>query len=328
MRLLGILATVGAGVLGCALLYVVLDAATSRLPHRWRARLQPAVFVGPVVVVVCAFQVYPTVRTLYLSLFVTTGRDRDFVGADNYRDLFTQRSFLEVLFNNLLWLLVVPAVTVALGLAVAALAHRVGPRLERGVKTLVFMPMAISFVAAATIWRFVYAYSPPGQPQVGLLNSLWVTVTGRPPQAWLTIDSGHLNTLLLMLVVVWLNTGFAMVLLSAAIKAVPEDTVEQATLDGASGRQTFWYIVLPQIRTTVVAVLVTVVITVMKLFDIVFAMTGGAYNTSVLGYEFINQFFTFANPGRASAIVTVLLLAVVPLVVYQVRTYRRQEVLR
>jgi alpha-glucoside transport system permease protein len=328
VKLLVILLTVGLGICGSVLVYFLLDLVASRLPARWRSRLQPFVFIGPVVIIMAAFQIYPTVKTLYLSVFVTSGSDGVFVGLQNYRDLFTQASFLDVLFNNLLWLLVVPRSTVLLGLAVAALAQRVSPLLERGVKALVFMPMAISFIAAATIWRFIYAYSPPGQPQVGLLNSLWVRATGNPPQAWLTIDSGHLNSLLLMVVVIWLNAGFAMVLLSAAIKGVPEDTVEQATLDGATDRQTFWYIVVPQIRTTIVAVLVTVLITVMKIFDIVFAMTGGAYNTSVLGFEFINQFFTFGNPGRASAVVTVLVLAVIPLVFYQVRAYRQQELLR
>ena len=328
MQLLSVTLTIVAGLAVSVGIYFGLNAVVSRAPRSWRQHLLPGVFVGPVLVIIGVFQVYPTIKTLYLSLFESDGAGRRFVGLDNYVNLFSQASFDKVLVNNLLWLLIVPGTTVALGLAVAALAQRVHPLLARSIKSLVFMPMAISFIAAATIWRFIYAYSAPGQPQVGLLNSLWTNLTGKDPQAWLTIDDAHLNSLLLMAVVVWLNTGFAMVLLSAAIQSVPDETSEQARIDGASDRQTFWYIIVPQIRTTIIAVLVTVLITVMKIFDIVFAMTGGAYNTSVLGFEFVNQFFTYGDPGTASAVVTILVLAVVPLAIYQARTYRRQEVLR
>lgn len=328
MQLILVAFTVVVGLAISVGLYFGLNAVASRAPGPWKSRLQPAVFLGPVIVIVSLFQIYPTLKTLYLSLFAISGAEYRFVGLGNYRDLLSQGSFGQILLNNVLWLLIVPGATVVLGLAVAAFGQRVHPMLSRCVKSLVFMPMAISFVAAATIWRFIYAYSAPGQPQVGLLNSAWISLTGKSPQAWLTIDDGHLNSLLLMVVVIWLNTGFAMVLLSAAIQSVPEETSEQARIDGASERQTFWHVVVPQIRTTIIAVLVTVLITVMKIFDIVFAMTGGAYNTSVLGFEFINQFFTYGNPGTASAVVTFLVLAVVPVAVYQVYTYRNQEVLR
>ena len=294
--------------------------------RKWEARLLPYVFIGPVLLLIGAFLIYPTIRTFYLSFFNATGKR--FIGFDNYTSLFSSGGFIQILGNNLLWILIVPAAAVAIGLLVATFADKVGPTREKIFKSTIFLPMAISFIAAATIWRFVYSYDPPGQAQVGLLNAVVTTVTGSDPIPWLTINDGKLNSILIMIVVIWLNAGFAMVLLSAAIKGVPEETIEASRIDGAGERQTFFQVIVPQIWTTVVAVFITILITVMKIFDIVYAMTGGAYGTSVLGMEFINQLFSFGNPGKAAAVVTVLMLAVIPVIYYQVRTYRRQELLR
>jgi alpha-glucoside transport system permease protein len=163
---------------------------------------------------------------------------------------------------------------------------------------------------------------------MGLLNAIWTSISRGNPIPWITIDAGKLNSFLLMIVVIWLNAGFAMVLLSAAIKGVPEETIEASRIDGANERQTFFQVIAPQIITTIVAVFVTILITVMKIFDVVFAMTGGSYGTSVLGVEFVNQLFNFGNPGKAAAVVTILMVAVIPVIVYQIRSYRRQEALR
>ena len=167
-----------------------------------------------------------------------------------------------------------------------------------------------------------------GQPQIGLLNGIWTSITQADPVPWLQNSVAHSNSFLIMAVVIWLNAGYAMVLLSAAIKGVPEETIEAARIDGATERQTFFRVIAPQIRGTIVAVFITVLITVMKIFDIVFAMTSGQFNTNVLGMEFYNQFFSFNNPGKASAVVVILIVAVIPVIIYQVRTYREQEVLR
>ncbi|NYJ29736.1 alpha-glucoside transport system permease protein [Galbitalea soli] len=320
------LVSVVGGLTVSFLIYLGLNFIVGKTNTKWNRRLLPYVFIGPILVLLLGFLVYPTIRTVILS-FVDTTNDK-FAGFGNYVSLFTSGDFLSTLLNNLLWILVVPAVTVAIGLGVATLADRLGPKREKTFKSIIFLPMAISFVAAATMWRFIYTYDPPGQPQTGLLNAIWTGITHGDPVPWITIDAGRFNDFLLMIVVIWLNAGYAMVLLSAAVKGVPEETIEAARIDGAKDRQIFFRVIVPQIQGTIVAVFVTVLIGVMKIFDIVFAMTGGTYNTNVLGVEFINQFFNFGNPGKASAVVVILMVAVIPVIVYQVRNYRKQEVLR
>jgi alpha-glucoside transport system permease protein len=326
MQVVSALVSVVGGLAVSFLIYLGLNWLVGRTNVKWNARLLPYVFIGPVLLLIGAFLVYPAVRTIYLSFFNPTGAR--FVGLDNYVDLFTSGSFISVLLNNLLWILIVPAAAVVIGLAVATFADRVGPTREKIFKSTIFLPMAISFIAAATMWRFIYTYNPPGQGQVGLLNAIWTGITRSDPVPWITIDAGKLNSILLMVVVIWLNAGFAMVLLSAAIKGVPEETIEASRIDGANERQAFFQVIVPQIWSTVVAVFITVLIGVMKIFDIVYAMTGGQYGTSVLGMEFITQLFNFGNPGKASAVVVVLMIAVIPVMIYQVQNYRRQEALR
>jgi alpha-glucoside transport system permease protein len=187
--------------------------------------------------------------------------------------------------------------------------------------------MAISFVAASTIWSYLYAYVPPGRPEVGLLNA-FVKLLGMEAQPWITIDQGRLNSFLLMAVIVWLQVGYAMVVISSAIKAVPEETIEAAQLDGANPGRLFVSVVLPQVWGTVMSVFVTVLILVMKIFDIVLAMTRGNFSTSVLAFEWYKQFFENSNVGPASAVVTVLVLLIVPLMWLQIQTARHQETLR
>jgi alpha-glucoside transport system permease protein len=186
--------------------------------------------------------------------------------------------------------------------------------------------MAISFVAASSIWRLTFSWNP-GELQVGLLNAL-VQAFGGKPIPWIQVENFSINNLLLMVVVVWANAGFAMTLLSAAIKAVPDETIEAASIDGANGFQTFFRVVLPQIRVTAVSVFITVLISTMKIFDVVWGMTGGDFHTNVLGVDFFREYFVFQNIGKASAVVVMLMVAIIPIMIYQIRTYRKQEELR
>jgi alpha-glucoside transport system permease protein len=331
MPILSAVISVALGLGVSLLIFWSLNWLVERTRDRWKTRLLPYVFLFPVIVLISIFLLYPAIRT-FVESFMEQGRRRGesatFVGLDNYIDLFTDPNFLGVLFNNVLWVAVVPAATVVIGLLIAILTDRLGRRRETMFKAMVFMPMAISGVAAAVTWRFIYFYAPPGNPQIYLLNSIWTGVTGQDPIPWLTLDAGRVNSFLIMFIAIWLQVGFAMVLLSAAIKGVPEETIEAARLDGASERRTFLHVIVPQIRGTILAVFITVVIFVMKIFDIIYAMTGGQYNTSVLAVEFYTQLFSFQNPGKAAAVVIVLMIAVVPLIVYQVRSYKAQEELR
>jgi alpha-glucoside transport system permease protein len=188
----------------------------------------------------------------------------------------------------------------------------------------VFLPMAISMIGAATIWNFIYEARPKGQPQIGLQNAI-IGVFGADPIAWLEKNDFHLNSIFLMMVLLWAQVGFSMVLLSAAVKSVPGDTLEAARIDGADERQIFFRVVVPQIKGTIVTVFVTVVIGVMKIFDIVYVMTNGNFNTNVLGNEFYNQLNTNFNTGAASAIVVMLMVAVIPVMIYQVRHFKAEE---
>jgi alpha-glucoside transport system permease protein len=328
-QIISVVASVVGGLAISFLIYLGLNFVISKTGRKNSVRLLPIVFLGPVFVLLAVFLIAPTVATIAQSFqHYDQYGNASFGGITNYISLFTTPSFIQTLLNNLLWIIVVPAVTVIVGLAVATLADRLGPKREKSFKTIIFVPFAISGIAAGSIWQFVYYYSPAGQPQVGLLNAIWTGLSHAAPIAWLQQSFLHANSFLIMAVVIWLNAGYAMVLLSAAIKGVPEETIEAARIDGASERQTFFRVVAPQIRTTIVAVGITVLITVMKIFDIVLAMTTSQFNTNVLGTEFYNQLFSFNNPGKASAVVVILIIAVIPVIIFQVRTYREQEALR
>jgi alpha-glucoside transport system permease protein len=226
-----------------------------------------------------------------------------------------------------LWIVVVPAVTVVLGLGVAVLADRMGPKGEKSSKTVIFLPMAISMVGAATIWRTIYEFQPEGSPQTGLFNAI-LGLFDAGPVFWYGTDDLHLNSLLLMVILIWTQVGYSMVLLSAAIKSVPEDTVEAGQIDGAGERKIFFNIVVPQIWPTVITVFITVLIGVMKVFDVVYVTTNGAFNTDVIGRRFYDELYTQGNNGFASAIVVILMIAIIPVLVYQVRHFRAEEAAR
>jgi alpha-glucoside transport system permease protein len=204
------------------------------------------------------------------------------------------------------------------------LADKLSTNGEKVSKSMIFLPMAISFVGASAIWSLVYAYDPPSEPATGLLNAVWRLVGGEP-QAWLQVSTLRLNSLLLMVILIWLQVGFAMILLSSAIKGVPDETLEAARIDGATEFQIFVQVVIPQIRGTIITVFITVVILVLKVFDIVYVLTDGRDKTQVIANLFFAELFRNGEAGLASAIVVVLLVAVTPVLIYQVRHFRREE---
>ncbi|MBC8171151.1 MAG: sugar ABC transporter permease [Anaerolineae bacterium] len=304
------------GVGGVALLYYVANWLVERLPGNWKDRILPYVFVGPALLLLAWYLAIPTVRTLIFSVFNANGTQ--FVGLDNYVAVFTQRNMQEALRNNLLWMLVGTVLTVSLGLLIAILADR--SRFERIAKSLIFMPMAISMVGAGVIWKFVYDFNP----NIGLLNSV-VTSAGGEPQAWLT-QVQPWNNLFLIVVMVWLQTGYAMVLLSAAIKGIPDELLEAARVDGATEIQAFFRIIIPNIAGTLLTVITTVVIFTLKIFDVVIVMTGGQFGTDVIGVRFYREMFSNRNQGFGAAIAIVLLIAVIPVMIYNLRQFSRREV--
>ena len=239
--------TVGVG--GVMLLFWALNALVERLPEKWEHRLKPYVFIGPALAVVGLFLVFPAVDTIRRSFM--NAQSSEWVGLENYKYLVTNAAVRSAIWNNILWIIIVPAVSVAVGLAVAVLADKLTQRWENVSKSMIFLPMAISFVGAATIWGFIYTWRPPGTPQIGLLNAIWQGLGGKPI-AWL--QSPALNDFALMAIMIWLQAGFAMVLLSAAIKGVPTETIEAARIDGATETQIFWRVTVPQIKSTIVVV--------------------------------------------------------------------------
>lgn len=304
------------GLGSTALLYTVLNALAETLPRAARSLVLPAVFAGPALLLLFWFLVMPTLRSLWLSFFDETGTR--FVFLENFRFAFTDRIMLESFRNNLLWMIFGTLLCVSLGLVIAVLADR--SRLEKVYKALIFMPMAISFVGAGVIWKFIYAYKGEGTgiQDIGLLNAIVVGLGGKS-QAWLLVP--FWNNFLLIVIMVWLQTGYAMVILSSAIKGISTELLEAARIDGANELQVFFRIIIPVIEGSIVTVSTTIVIFSLKLFDIVRVMTGGNYGTNVIANEFYQEQFTYGQTGRASAIAIVLLVAVVPVMIYNLRQF-------
>ena len=300
------------GVLG---LFFVANNFVEALPHGWSTRLQPFIFVGPAIVLLAWYLAIPTVRTLVLSLQDSNGQG--FVGLQNFQEVFTSRIMQEAFTNNLLWMVVGTGLVVAFGLLIAILADR--SSFENIAKTLIFLPLAISMVGAGIIWKFIYDFSP----NVGMVNA-GVTSLGGQPQDWLR-QVQPWNNIFLIIVMVWLQTGYAMVLFSAAIKGIPDELLEAARVDGASEIRIFFSIIVPSISGTIVVVITTVVIFTLKLFDIVMVMTGGQFGTEVIGVRFYREMFTNGNSGLASAIAIVLLVAVIPVMIYNLREFNKRR---
>jgi alpha-glucoside transport system permease protein len=325
IKILNALIAVLAGVGGAIVIFFLLNKLAEILPGRWEERIKPYLLLLPALAAITLYLIYPTVQTVIYSFANATSTA--FVGFSNYGDLLTSSAFQNTLFNTLLWILIVPAGTIVHGLLIATLADRLRPRGEKSAKTLIFLPMAIGAVGAGAIWKFVYSANPGNQKQIGLLNGI-VTGFGGSPVNWLQLSTGRLNSILLMVMLLWAQAGFAMVLLSAAIKGVPTETLEAARLDGAGEGAIFFRIVVPQIRTTLITVFITVLIGVLKTFDIVYVMTNGLYNTNVVAVDFYNQLFTNSNAGYAAAIVVMLMIVVIPVMTYQIRQFRAEEAAR
>jgi alpha-glucoside transport system permease protein len=285
----------------------------------------------PALLFIIIFLVYPVVDTFRLSFM--NSNSTTYVGFDNYAYVFTNRATQDALLNNILWLSLFTLLAVGLGVLLAVLTGRV--RYESAAKAFIFVPMAISFVAAAVIWKFVYAYSPEGFTQIGLVNAAG-TAMGLPPEAWLVSQqiayTGqllptplHTNNFALVAVGVWMWTGFAMVILSAGLKGIPTEVIEAARVDGASEWQIFWRIILPILSPTIAVVATTLIIQALKKFDIVWVMTAGNYNTDVVATFMYKEMFNYRDFGQAGALAVILLLAILPIMLINIRRFRSQE---
>jgi alpha-glucoside transport system permease protein len=308
------------GVGGVAALFLVADFLLERLSPQWKTRLTPLVFVGPALAILGWFLVMPVVRTLYMSFLDASSKK--FVGLDNFAYALTNSSMLEAFRNNMLWLVVGTGFSVGFGLSIALLADRTHPKFETIIESLIFLPLAISMVGASVIWRFVYAFQPAGASQVGVLNAI-VTALGGEPQAWLMLKP--LNNLFLIIILIWLQTGLAMVILSSAIKGIPAELLEAARMDGANEWQVVWNISIPYIRGTIVGTSTVILILTLKVFDIVFTMTGGNYGTQVIANQFYVEMFRSFQYGRGAAIAIVLLIAIIPVMWYNLRQFGQQS---
>ncbi len=308
------------GVGGVAALFWVTNWLVEQLPREWTRRLQPFVFVGPAIAILAWYLFIPVVRTVVLSF--QNDISTQWVGLTNYIFAFTDRVMLESFRNNLLWMILGTLGSVGLGLVVAVLADRT--RFENIYKAVIFLPMAISFVGAGIIWKFIYAYQGIGVgiQEIGLMNAILVGLGGTA-QPWLTLPPW--NNLFLIVIMVWLQTGFAMVVISSAVKGIPAEHLEAARVDGANEFQVFFNIIIPGISGTLLTVITTIVIFSLKLFDVVYVMTGGNFGTNVIANEFYLERFTYNNAGRASAIAVVLLIATIPVMIYNLRQFRERR---
>jgi alpha-glucoside transport system permease protein len=274
-------------------------------------------WLAPALVLLLVFLVYPIVTTIALSL--KDSSSQGFVGLANYKYILTDRNMLAVLRNNLLWLVFFTLLTLTFGLLIALLSDRV--KYEAVAKSLIFLPMAISFVAAGIIWKFMYDFQPGGTKQVGTVNALLSAIPGFQPKAWL-FDTGT-NNPALIIVGIWMWTGFAMVILSAGLKGIPTELMEAARIDGASELQVLRRITLPLLAPTMTVVATTLVIDVLKIFDVVYVMTNGNLGTDVIANRMYKEMFNYHDFGRASAIAVLLLVVIAPVMVLNVRRFRQ-----
>jgi alpha-glucoside transport system permease protein len=277
-------------------------------------------FMAPATILILVGLIYPALSTIYQSFFDKTGKS--FVGLQNYVWVFTNPDGFWSVINTLIWAALAPTISIVLGLAYAVFIDRA--RGEKFLKVMVFMPVAISFVGAGIIFKFVYDYRQ-GQ-QIGLLNAI-ITAFGGQPVGWLDAQP-FINTFCLLAVFIWTQTGFAMVFLSAAIKAVPAEQNEAASLDGANSWQLFRNVTVPGIRSSLIVVLTTITIASLKVYDIVAVLTGGRSNSTVVAFEMVNQQQRFQSYGHSAALALVLFLFVTPLIVYNVRQMRKQKEIR
>lgn len=312
------------GVLGIWAVYLSFDNLIDTFPTRIRDFIRPYLFMGPAAVVLTVYLLYPGVRTIWVSFFSYRrgrgGPEAGTFGFENYTSLFADRNILIAFRNNLLWLILVPLFAVAIGLIVAVLVDRI--KWEKFAKSLIFLPMAISFVGASIIWRFIYYRAPFGE-QIGLLNAIRVNFLGMEPVGFLAMQPW--NNLFLIVIMIWLQTGFAMVILSSAVKGVPSSLMEAARIDGAGEFRIFFQVIIPYISGTILTVTTTITILVLKVFDIVFVMTSGNFDTNVIANVMYQQMFVQGNFGRGSAAAVLLFVAVLPVMIYNMRSLEKRR---
>jgi alpha-glucoside transport system permease protein len=301
---------------GFMVLFGVLLILISRVRGRASEPLTAIVFIGPALAMLAFGLLYPGILTVKQSF--QNADSTTFVGLDNYLLLFQEPEYQRVLINTFVWVLLVPIAATLIGLVYAVLVDRT--RTESLSKALVFIPMAISMVGASIIWKFVYDYRPTNANQIGLANQIlkWM---GLDTYQFLITDPW--NTFFLIVVMIWIQAGFAMTVLSASIKAIPDDIIEAAKLDGVSGMQMFRFITIPSIRPGMIVVLTTIAIGVLKVFDIVRTMTGGRFKTSVVANEFYTQAFRYDNAGLGAALAVLLFILVIPIIVYNITQLRK-----
>ncbi len=314
-KILLALIALAVGVGGIWLLFIGVGSLVGLLQPKWRDRILPWVFVVPALALLAVFLVYPAAGTILRAFQDNKGG----FTLSNFA-VMADPEFVKILRNNAIWLVVGTGGSVLLGLAIAGLFDRV--RREALAKTFVFLPLAISLVGASVIWGFMYAWQPKGSPQIGLLNAIVVGLGG-DPIPWFT--TSPVNVFAEIMILVWLQTGFAMVVLSAAIKGVSAEVIEAARLDGATERQLFMQVVVPQIRGSIVTVATTIAIVTLKIFDIVYVTTGGRFKDDVVGVRMFHEIFQFFNDGRGAALATLLFLAVLPVMYINLRNFKRQQ---
>lgn len=316
---LAVIAVVGVPAATCG--YIILvEKLVGLLPAKKQRVARPYCWIAPALAFLLVFLVYPSIKTIQLSLY--GAESKTFVGLQNYIFMFTDPSMLIALRNNVIWLIVFTVFSVGLGLVIAVLTDRV--RYESIAKAVIFLPMAISFVGAGVIWKFVYDYAPAGAPQTGALDALLVAIFPNfQPQAWLV--NMPLNTFALIAVAVWVWTGFCTVIISAALKGISREVLEAARVDGANEWEMFYRVIVPMISTTLAVVTTTMVIFALKAFDIVYVMTSGNFGTDVLANRMYTEMFTNDNFGRASAIAVILVAAIVPIMLGNIQRFRQEE---
>ena len=300
---------------------VVAERLLSAFAERSRARVRPWIWIAPAILFLVVFLIYPTLNTIVLSFQDKAGQA--FVGLANYEYFFTNSDTLVSLRNTIMWVVLMTAGVVGLGLLIAILVDRV--RYESIAKSVIFVPLAISFVAASIIWTFMYQFRAPGTTQTGTLNAV-LGLVGLGPEAF--IPTAPFNNVFLIIVGVWMWTGFAMVILSAGLKGISTELLEAARVDGANEWQVFRGIIFPLLLPTVFVVGTTIVITALKSFDVIYTMTSGNFDTSVIAYTMYHEMFIVGHFGRASAVAIVLLLAIIPFMALNIRRFREQEAIR
>ena len=301
--------------------YIVgLEYLVRRLPAGAQPRVRPWIWIGPAIFFVAVFLVYPAIDTVRISLLDSTGN----LSLENYAKIlggFPTGGVWIAIRNNLYWIVLYTTLVLFFGILLAVLTDRVP--YETAVKSLIFMPMAISFVALGVIWKFMYSYQPPGSPQTGTMNFVVTSLLHGSPITW--IQDRRFNNFALIAAAVWGYTGFAMVIISAALKGIPGELVEAARVDGAGEITIFRRIIFPLLMPTITVVGTTLVIFALKAFDVVYVMSQGNYDTDVLANRAYFELFQFNNPGRSGAVAVILLVAVIPVLIFNLRQFRAVE---